>query len=240
MRAAALRTSSADRRSSATPPLSVLCAPARAVFTTTGRPSSDAAATAVLRRRGVPLGDDRNAVALEQLVGSIGVEPARPLTARCSVRRAAVDVQLGRRAGGPPQPLRALSSEAERSGRGLRVFEAATARSVCAHHHRQQRLGRGLGDPLQDCDDGPRILDDRRHEQRDHRIDIRIRQHDRQGVLIRRGVRGAEQVDRVRKAGLARGLLGRARRVFRRSIVEATIQLLRRRLRRESPDRRRW
>ena len=67
MRSAASRTACSSPRSSATPPTSVLCAPAAAVLTTTGKPSSRAAATASSGVCGATFRDERQAVREQEL-----------------------------------------------------------------------------------------------------------------------------------------------------------------------------
>ena len=110
------------------PPVSVLCAPGAAVLTTTGKPSSRAAATASSACVGDALGHER-----ERRRRAAARAPRRARATRRPPRQRALDpttarsrvdaVELGDGAERPAQPLGALGGAAERARRRLRVGE---------------------------------------------------------------------------------------------------------------------
>ena len=124
MRAAA-RTAAAPRRSSATPPVSVLWAPGTADLTTTAPPSAVAAAP---RRGARAPPDERDAVGLEQAPALVGIEPrvvgpsarrprrrARPRGRRRRARARRPRAVAARRRGGPPRRARVRPPRARRT-----------------------------------------------------------------------------------------------------------------------------
>ena len=129
IRVAAACTASSSARPSTTPPVSDLCTPAAAVLTATGKPSSRAARGRLGRGLGSPLGDDRDAVGLEQRPATIGIEPdvvvRRERVIDERARRGAVDPRKRRsEADRSPQPLGALHGAPQRAHRSLGIGEA--------------------------------------------------------------------------------------------------------------------
>ena len=120
-------------RSSATPPVSVLCAPAAADLTTAGKPSSRPPATASSASSAIRSGDEREAVGAKQLPRLGGIQPGVLRDAERALddvaSSGAVDaVERGTEPERSPEPLRALGDTAERASRRLRDRRnAATA-----------------------------------------------------------------------------------------------------------------
>ena len=81
------------------------------------------------------------------------------------------------------------------------------AGAVGAHHDREQRLVGILGVAREQLFDGLRVLDDRRHEQSDHRVDVRVGEDRADRALVGGCIGRSEQVDRVRDARLLRNAL---------------------------------
>ena len=192
-------------------------APAAADLTTAGKPSSAAACGRSSRVLGDPLGDDGQAVSLEQLSRLGRIEPGvvgageRALDDERS--SGAIDpFEHGDGPERPPEPLGALRDAAQCSCRRLRVGEGSGGRAgaqrlrdaVRAHDDGEDRL-LGSGGASGRVD-GDRYLVGRRadggYEEHERRVDLRVLQHDRQRLPVARRGRRSEHVDGVRDAGL--------------------------------------
>ncbi len=134
--------------------------------------------------------------------------------------------------GSPLEPGRALAGERERAGGRFRVGKSDDRRAglgedarrpVRADHDRDHRLLLLRGSDRAPDRGGDLICagHDRRHEDHDQRIDVRVIEHARNHGLVGRGGRRAEQVDGVGKACLTRndssqsgaGLVGERRKL---------------------------
>ena len=115
----------------------------------------------------------------------------------------------------PVEPVGTLGDAPERPGGRFGVRErgdTALARAErfrharAGHEHCEQRLSDGLGS-RDVVDRSSDVIGERRHgrhEERDHRIDVRVVQQQPESVRIRLGGRSSEHVDRVRETRLGR------------------------------------
>ena len=198
--------------------MSVLWAPGAAVFTTAGKPSSRAAATASSTVVGDAFRDEREAVGEQELARRVRVEPHV-----LGVLERALDDGLCRRPVDPvqlrddalrlAQPLGSLGGAAERAGSRLRIREGGQApralaqalgNSLRGHHHREHGLLRvrlldRKVDRLRD------LVGRRAHcgdEEDDDGVDVRVGEQVGEGGAVGRGRGSSEHVDRVRDARL--------------------------------------
>ena len=103
--------------------------------------------------------------------------------------------------------------EPERAGGGLGIGEARRARAMpdpALMTTGEDRLLGARRRTRDRCRDVVGRRDDRRHEERDHRVDAGVREHDRKHGLVRRRGGRAEHVHRVRDARLARAATRRS------------------------------
>ena len=162
-------------------------------------------------RLGAAFGDEWEPVRPQERSRLVRCQPPVLHLRHDRARSVAIDAgKLGNAPLSAPQPLGARGNTSERARRrfGIRKRRRSTGKQCCgraaaADHRREHRLVH-RSRRLERTRDRHRDLlcagDDRRHEQHDHGVDSRIREHDRQDTLVCLGGRGSEHVHRIGEA----------------------------------------